>query len=217
MIRLFDFVNGKEMPAYIDGTFVALGSYDLLYTINDNWNDEEAVEVVSDPYGYMIKKGRILCKGEHAFTVGFKDNDDEDKEFWSNELPYLFITSIQMKMHTDIKGIISRMDTNQGIGFKRIAYSTLDGGDVLICLMTKLYSTGYNRIMEYDQIISERNPKKGILRGSTTVMLNPRIDERIDHETIDVLLRCKIIDRNKYKYFKPYLEKNILNTFFVRC
>lgn len=217
MIRLFQFKNnfiGEEIEQ-IEAEYSAFGYFDgLVLGLAEEENKAEAL--LSDPFYFLVDNKNALLEECDYFNVAGICQDD--KSFWeANDLPFIFITFVRMKKRSrNMEKIISEISGKAGEGDqkKTQCYRTYDSSDLIICMRTKRYSSGYCFIESYRDIVQSVDKDNCLQKSfSICVIKQETLDNIMDNagcienEKVSCNLRCLVRNIKKASDFCRELQE----------
>lgn len=211
MIRLFHLIDViPEIKVDRDKfQYIALGHFDAMVTWKVENDNSIAPQIISDPYGYAIQKGKDIPEVRSAFITGMREKDDE--EFWKQkELPFLFLSSIQLKfvkkVRLDVAANWLESEINKEERCKARVYTAFDDSDMLVCLSTGRYHLGYETIMKYQTMLREKYDSTVLTNGTTIPLFNRSVVVHSE-ERVNIQLRCRVVDQYKFSAFKERIRR----------
>ena len=174
------------------------GNHDLVIitpTEGDNSNEilKNMFEITNN-YSHQIKAGESI---HNLFAVS-----DECESFWENEMPYLFISTIQIKFErnvsfenqfNDFKNELEKLLKNEEYvkNDNFSIYHSLDCGDILLFLKTNTYKKGSDTIYNITMNFNKKHYSYSMCAFDKELLIN-KVKQK--DEIIPKVVVCSVID-----------------------
>lgn len=177
------------------------GNHDLVIitpTKGDNCNEIlKNMFEITNYYSHQIKAGESI---HNLFAVS-----DKCECFWENEMPYLFISAIQIKFERNLpfenqfnefKNELEKLLENEGYVKNNFSiYHSLDCGDILLFLKTNSYQKGSNTIYKITMNINKKHYSYSMCAFEKELLIN-KVNQ--NDEIIPKVVVCSVIDDTSY-------------------
>lgn len=154
--------------------------------------------------------------------IGMRQETDE--EFWKKGgKPYIFITCLRLKRASrEIKLLMEELERSYD---STVCYLTVDSSDLVICLRSRSYLSGYRTVVQYDKVVRSfmqdnevqtsfsavaiwQEVLNGLKSGEASAEAKAEIDQ-IEEEKLSALLRANVKNWGKFGEYVSLLEDEV--------
>lgn len=182
MTRLFKFMNNflsDEMQS-VPADYGVFGYFDgLSMEVYKDEDEEELLKVFSDPFLAGISDEKLFAPCDYYNLLGIYQGES-DAGFWEKgRSPFIFVSCLRLAKRTDaLHCIVEKLEKT----YEAVCYTTIDSGDLIVCIRTKSYAEGYRHIEEYRSIVRDSDPDNYLQKGFSFCLVSQAV--------LDVLAEC---------------------------